>query len=86
MAAQTIITWEVGRGRNCSHKSVSFLDDDHVAENIIETDDKHAVARVQVIRPFVQVICEDCGQRGVMSVRGDTEVHVESGEIQLQRT
>lgn len=86
MAAQTIITWEVGRGRNCSHKSVTFLGDGHVAESIVGTDGHHVVSRVQVMRPFIQVICEDCGQRGVMSVRDDTEVHVESGEIQLQQT
>lgn len=79
-----VIVWEVGKGRCCPHRTISFTQPDRVESSRIDTVEapdantavRNPVTRVQVLRPAVSVICEDCCQRGVMTLEDNSDEEI----------
>lgn len=84
MNTKTVIVWGVGMGRCCPHKTITFTQDDRVEMSRIETTEapvgdsmtRTPVSRVQILRPAVEVICEDCGQRGTMMLEENSDEEI----------
>jgi hypothetical protein len=88
MTAKIIIQWDNNRSR-CPHKTITFLEDDRVAEEIVDCVQIQSgdllvdtpLMRTQVMKSFSRVSCDCCNSHGTMMLGGEPEAFVEDGQI-----